>query len=158
MARIELYRSPPELLRRKYASYVRKKTKVALFENLFYLFEKKGNEERTLKHSENVYELICAWEPNSENQLICDLNLDTKNTVKSKMKDSYYDTDENKYHSENYDFDDEYATTEEDKSLEIMIAEMMKLKNQLKEENAALAELEQEEQNVDILISRLAAL
>jgi hypothetical protein len=61
------------------------------------------------------YDLIVKWGPTSDNQLVCDLNLDTKNTVKNKMQGSLGasyldDAYDSKYGS--LDFDDlgQYST------------------------------------------------
>jgi hypothetical protein len=153
----------PGITAKEVCELVTKKTKIALFENLFYMYEKFANgEERILDHKTDVYDLILKWGPTSDNQLVCDLNLDTKNTVKNKMQGSLGasyldDAYDSKYGS--LDFDDlgQYPT-EDDKGLEMMIQEMVKLKNQLKEEDEMLRALEVEEQQVDMLIARLAQL
>jgi len=153
----------PGITAKEICELVTKKTKIALFENLFYLYEKfASGEERILDHKTDVYDLISKWGSASDNQLICDLNLDTKNTVKNKMQEgsigqSYLDDAyDSKYGS--LDFDYLQGSTEEDKGLEMMIQEMVKLKNQLKEEDEMLRALEVEEQQVDMLIARLAQL
>jgi len=170
-----------------------KKTKVAIFENLFRLYECFADgTENILLHATNVYDLLMAWGEDSENHLVCDLGIDAKNTVKSQLRKTMAadrrataalrprgtpDRDTIDLDAEDFDFDaelarldrfgeeenkfdsdDELEDSEENKSIEKMIQEMIKLKRQLQEEDEQIEQLSREEQQVDLLISRLANL
>jgi len=147
-----------------------KKTKVAIFENLFCLYECLADgPERILDAKTNVYELLSAWGEESENHLVCDLNLGTKNTVKTQLRKtmavSNRNTDDS-FGESGSDYDDDFdqlddldsEPSEEDESIAMMIQEMIKLKHQLQEEDEMIERLAVEEQEVDLLISRLANL
>ncbi len=155
--------------------------------------------ERILDHKTNVYpptsylytfflrqittyDLLCSWGEESENHLVVDLNLDTKNTVKSQLRKTTYANSDNFGSEQDYDVNDDLIDDllddeeiSEDKSIEMMIQEMIKLKHQLQEEDEMIEQLAvvclhflhviycificlKEEQQVDLLISRLAAL
>jgi len=160
----------PAITAKQVCEFCTKKTKVAIFENLFCLYEcQPDGSEQILDQKTNIHELLSGWGEDSENHLVCDLNLGTKNTVKSQLrktlavnaKDSY--DSESELDLDNDDFGqldnlDEMEPTEEDESIAMMIQEMIKLKHQLQEEDEMIERLAVEEQEVDLLISRLANL
>jgi len=158
----------PGISAREVCELATKKTKVAIFENLFCLFEcLTDGTQNVLDPTTDVYELLLEWGEESENHLLCDLNLDTKKTVKSHLRktmarDTFYDgfSDNDDENGANFDdLDDEFDEEAEDhKSIELMIQEMIKLKRQLQEEDDMIEQLAVEEQQVDMLISRLANL
>jgi len=160
----------PGITAKEICEYCTRKTKVAIFENLFCLYECLADgTECLLDPKTNVSELLLMWGEESENHLICDLNLGTKNTVKTQLRKTLamenhadYDTDDSSSDLDTNDFgqlddlDDE--PTGEDESIAMMIQEMIKLKHQLQEEDEMIERLNVEEQEVDMLISRLANL
>jgi hypothetical protein len=159
----------PGITAKEICLFCTKKTKVALFENLFVLYECfPDGTERMLDPKSNVSELLLTWGEDSENHLVCDLNLGTKNTVKTQLRKTLAmsNRDDDSYDSESdidaNDFNglDDLDTepSEEDESIAKMIQEMIKLKHQLQEEDEMIERLNVEEQEVDMLISRLANL
>lgn len=157
-----------------------KKTKVAIFENLFCLYEcLPDGSEHILEPRTNIYqkefkidflfplmihnhELLSGWGEESENHLVCDLNLGTKNTVKTQLRKTLavnsnralpdYDSDTDlDLDDEDDDFGhsslggldllDSDEPSEEDESIAMMIQEMIKLKHQLQEEDEMIERL-----------------
>jgi len=159
----------PGITAKEICEFCTKKTKVAIFENLFCLYEcLSDGTELILDPKSNISELLLTWGEESENHLVCDLNLGAKETVRTQIRktlavsrsddfsdDSSSDLDTNDF-GQLDDLDAE--PTEEDESIAMMIQEMIKLKHQLQEEDEMIERLNVEEQEVDMLISRLANL
>lgn len=108
--------------------------------------------------------MLIGWGEESENHLVCDLNLGTKNTVKTQLRKTLAVNNNNNnargaipdsYDSGSeldLDDDDEFSQfgnldslddepSEEDESIAMMIQEMIKLKHQLQEEDEMIERL-----------------